>query len=249
MDQESPIRFSADESIPAPSPLTPPVEVAGNPILDERVSHTAKSIATLFGLLLIVVLPIGALMSDHGMLTPAPKPIRQQMPVYTGQSDVGADASFPKPNNVPTVRNQVTPPITGAPSQGNPYRAPGTSTPPAPAANDGSAVIDKHTLSVLVQSVSRSVRNYAANCRSNGGAIRSGAGGERLCSTGDFNLRWPMVSACGTSPADTKWTVFRGDTDTWDITVTCAARPECDGPSNALCTKNGCTFSDSCLPK
>lgn len=195
--------------------------------------RAARLVAGLFGLLLVVVFPIGALLSDRGVMTPTPKPTYQPVvPTYGGRSGVAADLSDPNPGVPSTVRNRTAPPVTTV----VPENIPST-------ADDGIDML------AIVLGISQSIRDYATNCRSNGGVIRSGSGGDRLCSANNYTLSWPMISLCGMSPSDTKWTVFRGDTDTWDITITCAERPGCDGPSNALCTKNGCTFSESCLPK
>jgi len=74
MNDEPSIRFSENQGVPMPAPKVDAPETVGSPAMDEHAYHAAKLIAALFGLLLIVVLPIGAFMSDHGILTPTPKP-------------------------------------------------------------------------------------------------------------------------------------------------------------------------------
>ncbi len=326
---------------------------------EEKMIRAAKLVAALFGLLLVVVLPLGAFVSDSGILTSTKKKsIGREFPATEGAyypMQPPPSPSAGKPGSPPIV----TPPAETVPSQGNLNRDPNTSfsqpeervlslmaflqrelsalhsrtltfdgyiLPPSILVKDAagcetrpiiqtgpsgqtfvaymaatcgsdryycidnqrmgsvtrispaeletvkrigrcplnqvvnsgvtvmppaalSAAINVDELSTLVLGVSQSVRDYATNCRRSGGVIRSGSGGERLCSVSNYTLSWPMISLCGTSPSDTKWIVFRGDTDTWDITITCTERPGCDGPSNALCTKDGCTFSETCLPK
>jgi hypothetical protein len=243
MNDEPSIRFSTD---PAPSAPSSSASPAAGSDADERVLRAAKLVAALFGLLLVVVLPLGALVSDHGVLSPTSKPTYKQVPPRVTQPSMqvsGTDSG----DTSPLMKNQATPPIRTVPPQNIPPQ------PPARPTNGGikmaPSAADTREMSTLVLGVAQSVRDYATNCRRNGGTVRSGAGGERLCTVSNFTLPWPAVSVCGASPSDTKWTVFRGDTDAWDITITCADRPECDGPSNALCTKNGCTFSETCLPK
>ncbi len=334
----------------APAPPSP--VVVSDEYSGDEVARAAKSVVALFGLLLIVVLPVGAFISDRGVMTPREKAIVQENSINIAptngynvqhksleQGDVPATEEpsrassslnntsqsshteqemlllnleqdvlsyrqthpsfsgyLAQAKSLPHARGRggcVISPIWSldvpenakkfsilvAESCGNDsiylcvdtqelgkiYRVlsqnvmavrAAASCTALPISGDSSggisqslSVEERTRMSALVLGVSQSVRDYATNCRRNSGAIRSGSGGERLCSVSNYTLSWPSLSVCGTSPADTKWTVFRGDTDTWDITITCTERPGCDGPSNALCTKDGCTFSETCLPK
>jgi hypothetical protein len=85
-------------------------------------------------------------------------------------------------------------------------------------------------------------------CRDGQGEVISGIGGDPICKGGKGigNMTWPNISGCGPEPSDTKWTVFAGNTDNWNFTLTCANITDCNGPANALCSSVKCNFGGSC---
>ena len=84
-------------------------------------------------------------------------------------------------------------------------------------------------------------------CRSGGGTLTSGNAGDPTCVGGSkTGVNWPKISECGPNPEDTKWTVFEGGNDKWTITLTCKNFDKCDGPNNAICSKDGCKYGGSC---
>lgn len=85
-------------------------------------------------------------------------------------------------------------------------------------------------------------------CRDGDGTVVSGKGGDDVCSgsTNNYNMKWPQMSICGPNSENTQWIVQKGNTDEWDVTLSCKEFPYCDGPSNALCNDEGCKFGGSC---
>jgi len=103
-----------------------------------------------------------------------------------------------------------------------------------------------------IKSTMLSVMSPSISCRNSGGTtkgiINSGKGGDALCSNSNGgNYIWPIIPYCGTNAGDTKWTIFNGDNDNWDITLTCKNFIVCNGPKNAICSnRSGCNFQGTC---
>lgn len=82
-------------------------------------------------------------------------------------------------------------------------------------------------------------------CLAMGGTVKSGISGDSFCSI-QPSYQYPQVSYCGPTPV---FTVMRENSPNWDITITCTVFTECNGPTNALCTSAGCTFTNDCQAK
>jgi uncharacterized membrane-anchored protein len=82
-------------------------------------------------------------------------------------------------------------------------------------------------------------------CRDGNSEVLSGNGGDNICS-GENVGKWPIISFCGSSPTDTRWTVFNGKADEFNFTLNCAGEPACNGPQNAICDMDGCEFVGTC---
>lgn len=83
-------------------------------------------------------------------------------------------------------------------------------------------------------------------CRSRGGKILSGNGGDAFCGNENMGIWQRFYDICGSNSDNTQWVVFNGDTDNWNVTLKCANFTYCNGPSNAICNANGCKFQGSC---
>lgn len=221
MNKEISIKFSEKETAPDVA-LLGSVSSENSTEANETSVVFAKILLGVFGLLFAIAVPIGMISGEKGILTKTD----------SESTVIGSDYPY-NPYTQESLQLQTTDPMLGVEDDLN---------------------IQTEDTQALVLQISETVRASALACRRNGGNIQSGFGGQSLCessSTGnDIYLGdiWPALSICGPAPEDTRWTVFRGDADTWDITISCAFRKECNGPSNALCTEGGCTFSDTCLP-
>lgn len=194
--------------------------------VNEKSIELARILLVVFGIFFVIIVPVGMLSEEKGILT-KDQTVSVEQSIVSVPTDPRSNPSYP--SNTPYI--QPTKP---------------RELPSSPRANSNS---EAQNMRVLVRETSEMVRMGAFMCRQNGGIVQSGSGGQSLCEGGTANIVWPTLSICGAMPGDTTWTVFRGDTDTWDITISCASRAECNGPENALCTKDGYTFSDTCLPK
>ncbi len=100
----------------------------------------------------------------------------------------------------------------------------------------------------MIQNALVKVTDSIKACKAGSGLIGSqGTGGMPLC---DFQSDvWPVLEYCGQWPSDTKYIVFNsGTADNWDVTIVCRQVQSCNGPENAICNKNGCTFKGTCPP-
>jgi hypothetical protein len=97
----------------------------------------------------------------------------------------------------------------------------------------------------MVKSQMTSTVGLSAACNNFRGSIISGNALTGMCSAIPGNT-WPKIDVCGPNIADTKWTVFNGDSAAWNITLTCKNFDKCNGPANALCDKDGCVFAGTC---
>ena len=91
----------------------------------------------------------------------------------------------------------------------------------------------------------RGAVTIATVCHDSGAVVTSGNGGDVIC-PGKFEMKWPVVGNCGRNPEDTRWIVKNEDSENWDFTISCKGLPQCNGPENAICNANGCTFSGTC---
>lgn len=88
------------------------------------------------------------------------------------------------------------------------------------------------------------------SCRKNGGIIRSnstGIGTDQCEGQHKILFKWVGSLRCGDDSVDTQYVVRDGDNDKWNFTINCKNMVACNGPSNALCDKDGCRFSQECL--
>lgn len=230
MNEETSLKFFEKETF-SEQAFSGSVSLEHSTEADETSIDFAKVLLGVFGILFVIVVFFGMISEEKGMLTKNERMSADQSLISgpTGAQPNPSNSSYnphippPQPNQISAMSNE----------SGNP---------------------EMQSMRALVIQTSEMVRTYALACRQNGGIVQSGFGGQSLCESeaakSDVRSRilWPTLSICGSAPKDTTWTVFRGDTDTWDITISCASRIECNGPVNALCTKDGCTFSDACLP-
>jgi hypothetical protein len=96
-----------------------------------------------------------------------------------------------------------------------------------------------------IKSSMASINPIGILCRDNNGKILSGNSGSSACSN-DPSLKWPNMGLCGETAGDSKFTVFNGEKDDWDITISCKNITVCNGPENAICNSNGCDFKETC---
>lgn len=97
-----------------------------------------------------------------------------------------------------------------------------------------------------IKSYISSMAPAAIICEDDGGEILSGNGGDKVCSQEKESETWPTIDACGSNATDTKWKVLNGKSSEWSFSLECSQMIDCNGPENAKCTSEGCTFGGSC---